>query len=59
MAKKRKSSKVRDYRHEEKRKNNPPIGMVSYEAKIAEPKMNRYTTDVCQVFYASRPSRSC
>lgn len=32
----KKNSKVRDYRHEEKRKNNPPIGMVSYEPKIGE-----------------------
>jgi hypothetical protein len=24
----KKNSKVRDYRHDEKRKNNPPIGMV-------------------------------
>jgi len=34
MAKKKSNSKVRDYRHDEKRKNNPPIGMVSYEPKI-------------------------
>jgi hypothetical protein len=25
---KRKKTKVRDYRHDEKRKNNPPIGML-------------------------------
>lgn len=36
---------MRDYRHDEKRKNNPPIGMVSYEPKISEPKMNRYAYD--------------
>ena len=30
MGKKKKNSKVRDYRHDEKRKNNPPIGMVNY-----------------------------
>jgi hypothetical protein len=30
MGKKKKNSKVREYRHDEKRKNNPPIGMVNY-----------------------------
>lgn len=45
MAKKKSNSKVRDYRHDEKRKNNPPIGMVSYEPKISEPKMNRYADE--------------
>ena len=30
MAKKKKNSRVRVYRHDEKRKNNPPIGMVNY-----------------------------
>jgi len=38
----KKNSKVRDYRHDEKRKNNPPVGMVSYEPKIAEPKTRHY-----------------
>jgi hypothetical protein len=38
MSKRKKKSMVQDYRHKEKRKNNPPIGMVSYEPKIAEPK---------------------
>jgi len=33
MARKKKNSKVQDYRHDEKRKNNSPIGMVSYEPK--------------------------
>lgn len=45
MAKKKRNSKVRDYRHDEKRKNNPPIGMVSYEPKVGEPKMNRHAYD--------------
>lgn len=41
----RKNSKVQDYRHDEKRKNNPPIGMVSYEPKIAEGKTRHYAYD--------------
>ncbi len=45
MAKRKKNSQVKDYRHDEKRKNNPPIGMVSYEPKVGEPKMNRYAYD--------------
>ncbi len=45
MAKKKKNSKVRDYRHDEKRENNPPIGIVSYEPKIGEPKMKYYAYD--------------
>ncbi len=40
MAKRKKNAKVQDYRHDEKRKNNPPIGMVSYE-----PKVKRYAYD--------------
>lgn len=45
MAKRKKKARVEDYRHEEKRKNNPSIGMVSYEPKVGEPKMNRYAYD--------------
>jgi hypothetical protein len=45
MAKRKKNSQVKDYRHDEKRKNNPPIGMVSYEPKVGEPKMKRYAYD--------------
>lgn len=45
MAKRKKKARVEDYRHDEKRKNNPPIGMVSYESKISEPKMKHYAYD--------------
>ncbi|MBE9570397.1 MAG: hypothetical protein IMF11_07215 [Proteobacteria bacterium] len=45
MAKRKKNSQVKDYRHDETRKNNPPIWMVSYEPKVGEPKMNRYAYD--------------
>jgi len=58
MAKKKRNSRVRDYRHDEKRKNNPPIGMVSYEPKISEPKMNRYAYDPYlspQLVWAGKP----
>jgi len=44
-AKPKKNSRVKDYRHDEKQKNNPSIGMVSYEPKVAEPKKNRYAYD--------------
>jgi len=57
MAKK-KNSKVKDYRHDEKRKNNPPIGMVSYEPKIAEPKTRHYAYDPHlspQLVWAAKP----
>ena len=38
MARKRKElSDVKDYRYDEKRKNKPPAGMVSYEKKVREP----------------------
>lgn len=45
MAKREKKAQVEDYRHDEKRKNNPPIGMASYESKVGKPKMNRYAYD--------------
>jgi len=41
----KKNAKACDYRHDEKRKNSPPIGMVSYELKIAEPKKMHYAYD--------------
>jgi len=34
----KKNAKACDYRYDEKHKNNPPIGMVSYELKIADGK---------------------
>jgi len=58
IAKKTKNSKVRDYRHDEKRKNNPPIGMVSYEPKIAEGKTRHYAYDPHlspQLVWAGKP----
>lgn len=45
MAEQKMNSRVKDYRHDEKWRNNPPIGMVSYEPKVGEPKMNRYAYD--------------
>ena len=38
MAKRKNNSRAKDYRHDEKVKNNPPIGMVSYEPKSANRK---------------------
>jgi hypothetical protein len=58
MAKKRGNSKVRDYRHDEKRKNNPPIGMVSYEPKMAEPDTRRYAYDPHLLTQFELPYRS-
>lgn len=58
MEKKKKSTRVQDYRHDEKRKNNPPIGMVSYEPKISEPKIKRYGYDPHlspQLIWAGKP----
>ena len=58
MAKKKKSTRVQDYRHDKKRKNNPPIGMVSYEPKISEPKIKRYGYDPHlspQLIWAGKP----
>ena len=58
MAKKKRNSRVRDYRHDEKRKNNPPIGMVSYEPKISEPKTRHYAYDPHlspQLVWAGKP----
>lgn len=54
----KKNSKVRDYRHDEKRKNNPPIGMVSYEPKVAEAKTRHYAYDPHlspQLVWAGKP----
>lgn len=46
MAKQRKrSSDVKDYRYDEKRKNNPPAGMVSYEKKVKERETKTYAYD--------------
>ena len=45
-------------RHNEKRKNNPPIGMVSYEPKVAEGKTRHYAYDPHlspQLVWAGRP----
>jgi len=37
--------KIKDYRYDSKRKNNPPAGMVSYEKKIKEPQVKHYAYD--------------
>lgn len=58
MAKQRKSDQIQDYRYEEKRKNNPPVGMVSYESKVAEPKIKHYAYDPHlspQLVWAGKP----
>jgi hypothetical protein len=33
---------VKDYRHDAKRKNNPPVGMVTYEPKVQEVRKQAY-----------------
>lgn len=58
MARKKSNSKVQDYRYDEKRKNNPPAGMVSYEPKVAEPKIRHYAYDPHlspQLVWAGKP----
>ena len=58
MAKKKKTTRVQDCRHDEKRKNNPPIGMVSCGPKISEPKIKRYGYDPHlspQLIWAGKP----
>lgn len=54
----KKNTRVEDYRHDEKRKNNPPVGMVSYEPKISEPKVKHYAYDPHlspQLVWAGKP----
>jgi adenine-specific DNA-methyltransferase len=51
-------SKIKDYRHDSKRKNNPPAGMVSYEKKVKEPEVKRYAYDPHlspQLVWAGKP----
>ncbi|MCH8070284.1 MAG: site-specific DNA-methyltransferase, partial [Candidatus Marinimicrobia bacterium] len=59
MAKVRKQKDVKDYRFDEKRKNNPPAGMVSYEKTgIREPKTRHYAYDPHlspQLIWANKP----
>ncbi len=54
----KKSTRIEDYCHDEKRKNNPPAGMVIYEPKISEPKIKRYAYDPHlspQLVWAGKP----
>ena len=58
MTKRKKNSRVKGYRHDEKRKNNPRIGMVSYEPKVDEPKTKHYAYDPHlspQLVWAGKP----
>ncbi|MBN2563452.1 MAG: site-specific DNA-methyltransferase [Phycisphaerae bacterium] len=54
----KKSAEVKDYRHDEaKRKNNPPVGMVSYET-VREPEKKTYAYDPHlspQLIWADKP----
>jgi len=50
--------KIKDYRHDSKRKNNPPAGMVSFEEKAKEPEVKRYAYDPHrspQLVWAGKP----
>jgi hypothetical protein len=38
----RNTADVQDYRHDAKRKNNPPVGMVTYEPKVKEVRKQAY-----------------
>jgi len=53
-----KSLKIDDYRYQDKkRKDNPPIGLVSYE-KVSEPKIKTYSYDPHlspQLVWANKP----
>ncbi len=62
MARPRRTSPTRstgDYRHDEaRRKNNPPVGMVAYEAKTAEQPQAHYGYDPHlspQLIWAGKP----
>ena len=62
MARPRRTANSRstgDYRHEDaRRKNNPPVGMASYEAKLAEQPQARYGYDPHlspQLIWAGKP----
>lgn len=52
------SSQVKDYRHEKtKRKDNPPIGLVSYE-RVKESRIKSYAYDPSlspQLVWANKP----
>jgi adenine-specific DNA-methyltransferase len=43
--KKKKSTRVNNYRHSEKRKNNPPVGMVSLAEKPEKKEKKTYAYD--------------
>lgn len=52
------NQKIKDYRHDSKRKNNPPAGMVSYEKKVKEPEVKKYAYDPHlspQLVWAGKP----
>ncbi len=39
------TTEVQDYRHDAKRKNNPPVGMVTYEPQVKEVRKQAYAYD--------------
>jgi len=52
------NQKIKDYRHDSKRKNNPPAGMVSFEKKVKEPEVKKYAYDPHlspQLVWAGKP----
>jgi len=56
--KKSPKSEIKDYRHDEKRKNNPPAGMVSYEPVVRETPKKHYAYDPHlspQLVWADKP----
>ena len=56
-AKKKKSAEVKDYRYDDKRKNNPPAGMASYEP-VGEKQTRNYAYDPHlspQLIWAEKP----
>jgi len=58
MAKSKKEAQVTDYRYDEKRKNNPPVGLAEYEMKVKEPEVKHYAYDPHlspQLVWAAKP----
>ena len=58
MPKQNKKSQVRDYRFDEKRKNNPPVGLAEYEKKEKKPLTKKYSYDPHlspQLIWAGKP----
>ncbi|TVR73214.1 MAG: hypothetical protein EA415_08450, partial [Sphaerobacteraceae bacterium] len=56
--KRKQQTRVEDYRYDDQRLNNPPVGLASYEKQVSEPQVKTYPYDPHlspQLVWAGKP----